>query len=412
MQEKVSELKQLVGEEEGERLARLAVQMIKQTGDRLLFSPFADLLTGGYDLRLFPKCSHDAQACLKAIDSAMAPVGGVSPAVNVMLRPGPPVDGESKIRFVSSRYKLLHEAQKLKWDRTNWDAASLQTQKKDLRQAVKALVKAYCSRNEAYRNADHENYADEFLEGMTGANSEDISVWMWTSAQKTADLGVELCSILNEALRVDVGSAVGDPQHKSVEAQEVSPMLQPAVLLTCMLQRFLNASRRVKNGTALELESWPDGDGVNSTAKDTTYRGGGLPAKHFAFFKALAGTKQWYRAAHPLASSFIKKKARHFTDMQNDRPDPFEPSTDMPKVLFIIELDPEGCLQGNYLEKAGQVKGEKEFLFSAYSAFQVVSAKSGYEEELDTSGVTFEITIKACRDNKDVSDDVPTAPWH
>ena len=115
-------------------------------------------------------------------------------------------------------------------------------------------------------------------------------------------------------------------------------------------------------------------------------------------------------AAHPLASSFIKKKARRFADMQNDRPDPFEPSTGMPKVLFTIELGP-GCLQGNYLEKAGQVKGEKEFLFSAYSAFQVVSAKR-VPEDLGTSGPTFKITLKACRDNKHVSDDVPTAPWH
>ena len=29
-----------------------------------------------------------------------------------------------------------------------------------------------------------------------------------------------------------------------------------------------------------------------------------------------------------------------------------------------------------------------------------------------TAGVDFEITIKATCDNKDVSDDVPTAPWH
>ena len=72
-------------------------------------------------------------------------------------------------------------------------------------------------------------------------------------------------------------------------------MLQPAVLLTCMLQRFLNQTRRVKNGLALTHESWPDG--VNSTTKNTTFRGGGLPARHFPFFKALAGKKQWYRVA-------------------------------------------------------------------------------------------------------------------
>jgi hypothetical protein len=73
----------------------------------------------------------------------------------------------------------------------------------------------------------------------------------------------------------------------------------------------------------------------------------------------------------PLASSFRKERAVTFADFQNGRYDPYEPSKDMPKVLFIIALDPVGCRQGNYLEKVGQVKGEKEFLFSAYSAFQV-----------------------------------------
>jgi len=87
----------------------------------------------------------------------------------------------------------------------------------------------------------------------------------------------------------------------------------------------------------------------------------------------------------------------------------------MPKVLFIIELEPEdegGCEQGNYLEGPTKIKGEKEWLFSAYSAFRVVSAKSREEDDLDNPGIDYEITLKACHDNKDVSDDVPTAPWH
>ena len=42
-------------------------------------------------------------------------------------------------------------------------------------------------------------------------------------------------------------------------------MLEPAVLLTCMLQRFLNQTRRVKNDVALTHESWPDGLSGNST---------------------------------------------------------------------------------------------------------------------------------------------------
>ena len=84
----------------------------------------------------------------------------------------------------------------------------------------------------------------------------------------------------------------------------------------------------------------------------------------------------------------------------------------MPKVLYIIQLHPDGCLQGNYLEgPRTQVKDEKEFLFSAYSAFQVVSAKSKYGDTFEDPSIDYEITIKACYDNKDVSDDVPTALW-
>ena len=119
--------------------------------------------------------------------------------------------------------------------------------------------------------------------------------------------------------------------------------------------------------------------------------------------------------AHPLASSFQRRNAREFTDRQKNLPDPLEPSKNMPKVLYIIKLDPDGCcLQGNYLgeELATQTRREKEWLFSAYSAFQVISAKDSNTDTLKSPGVRFEITLKACPDNTDVSDDVPTAPWH
>ena len=403
MEEKVRKLKSMVGEEAGEHLARLAVQMIRKTGDRILFSPFADLPTGGYMLSIFPKCSHDAQACIDAIS-------GVLPSLKLK-KPGPFVQGEAPIRFIASRFKLMYEAQKLKWDLTEWDSFEIQEQKKWLRRSVRDLIRAYCATNSEYASADCETYADEFLEGMTQQNSEEVSVWMWTSAHRTHDLPVEFCSILNEALRVDVGKTVVHEGHSSVEAEQVSPMLEPATMLTCMLQRFLNVTRRKKNDAGIEHEAWPNGDGVNSTARDTVFRGGGLPSKHFAFFKELAGKNMWYRVPHPLASSFMKRKARDFIDLQAGRPDPTDPSEDMPKVLFIIQLDVDGCLQGNYVERVGQVKGEREFLFSAYSAFKVISAKSAHVDDLD-NGIDYEITLKACRDNKDISDDVPTAPWH
>ena len=40
---------------------------------------------------------------------------------------------------------------------------------------------------------------------------------------KTDDLDIPLCSMLNEALRVDVGRTETHPEHASVEAEAVTP---------------------------------------------------------------------------------------------------------------------------------------------------------------------------------------------
>ena len=91
------------------------------TGDRLTYSPFADLPASGYagkDVQscdysedIFPQCSHDAQKCLDAI------YGTVQEAIQ-MMHPGPSVAGEAEVRFVGSRFRLLLEAQILKWNET------------------------------------------------------------------------------------------------------------------------------------------------------------------------------------------------------------------------------------------------------------------------------------------------------
>ena len=38
----------------------------------------------------------------------------------------------------------MYEAQKLKWDMTKWDASTIPDQKKELRKAVRDLLKGYC----------------------------------------------------------------------------------------------------------------------------------------------------------------------------------------------------------------------------------------------------------------------------
>ena len=59
-----------------------------------------------------------------------------------------------------------------------------------------------------------------------------------------------------------------------------------------------------------------------------------------------------------------------------------------------------------------EVEGEAEFLFSAYSTFQVLK----YEEPASGDGSDrddpIKITIAAHHDNSKVAEDVPSAPWH
>ena len=111
-----------------------------------------------------------------------------------------------------------------------------------------------------------------------------------------------------------------------------------------------------------------------------------------------------FRVPAPLPTSFLRAEAIKFTNRAMHM--------GHHGVLWKVCLkDPSklesegggGCLQVNYLEKS-LCSSEREFLFSAYSAFQVL------EVDRSDPSVTI-ITIEACRDNKDVSEDVPSAPW-
>ena len=94
-----------------------------------------------------------------------------------------------------------------------------------------------------------------------------MAVRIWTSAERFD--GLELCSILNTAIRSD------EPE-----------LLQPAVVITRALNMFC-ITRRVDNA----VTRWPSGPQVapelgQSDEADTTYRGGGLPIEHQSFFTA------------------------------------------------------------------------------------------------------------------------------
>ena len=76
-----------------------------------------------------------------------------------------------------------------------------------------------------------------------------------------------------------------------------------------------------------------------------------------------------------------------------------------------MELDPaRGCDHANLITN-GHVAGESEFLFAAFSAFEVVRVH--WSQDPQNPATPHEITIRAAADNKDPGfpEDLPLAPW-
>ena len=104
-------------------------------GDRLIFSPSGG---GGRDYvkNTFAVCSLNPPDCLKAALSGDSPPPPPPSALNV--------PGEGPVRFISSKFKLLHAAKMSRWRATKWgeDGVNKLQQATDIFNAVKALAKA------------------------------------------------------------------------------------------------------------------------------------------------------------------------------------------------------------------------------------------------------------------------------
>jgi hypothetical protein len=82
-------------------------------------------------------------------------------------------------------------------------------------------------------------------------------------------------------------------------------------------------------------------------------------------------------------------------------------------VLWIVELDPIHRCNHVNLVTATHVQDEFEFLFSAYSAFEVVRVH--WSPTPQDKARPHEITLRAAPDNKDdvqFPEDLPLAPWY
>ena len=140
---------------------------------------------------------------------------------------------------------------------------------------------------------------------------------------------------------------------------------------------------------------WPSGPPVSDDPGNVTFRGGALPEEYRLFFQP--GVR--FRCATFVATSFKSEIAEQFTESV---------PAGCPKVIWTVKFNPsKKCNHVNLME-VSPFHDEKEFLFTAYSAFQVeqVSWKT------DPTRVPHEITLLAEPDNRDAPRNLPNVPWN
>ena len=84
-------------------------------------------------------------------------------------------------------------------------------------------------------------------------------------------------------------------------------------------------------------------------------------------------------------------------------------------MLEKSETDDPPCCHVNYLEPLTHIANEKEMLFPPYSAFKVVSVKTGLPHPkgsaMNPRPPYVLITLLVAKDNKGHPDNLPLSPW-
>jgi len=118
-------------------------------------------------------------------------------------------------------------------------------------------------------------------------------------------------------------------------------------------------------------------------------------------------SKEEYRVPFSLATSEDVEVSTRFLRM-------IPPGSEREPTRFTIHFtDEDGqpikCVHVNYLEAVSTVKGEAEWLFTAFSVFSPFRV---IEQEKPTADKPHEVWIRASRDNLDHSEYVLLADWH
>jgi hypothetical protein len=206
---------------------------------------------------------------------------------------------------------------------------------------------------------------------------------MWTSAKKIKDTNTQLCSIINDTIRLD----------HTTRAKAAA-----------IFSRAVNSTIVIRETT----------ENLPFPAHGLTFRGGCLPSKFKPFFNE--GVQ--YRIPGFLATSDSQAVAKKFAEMaykENFSGAQTESSSLDGAVIWTIEMDPKGagnldlrCRQASFI-KHTLVKDEKEYLFAPYSVFTVRSVTWSDNPTYETP---HEIKLTAALDNLLESEDLPLAEWY
>ena len=151
-----------------------------------------------------------------------------------------------------------------------------------------------------------------------------------------------------------------------------------------------------------------------STQDDVKFPPGGRCFHGGGFDDAFRGfytVGKRYRVRGFLATSFSEDIAEEFLYRAHHR-ELYPPG--QPAIKWIIELDPRGesqfkyrCKQVNLVQRAN-VAGETEFLFAAFSTFEVLEVAWNAGDGDDPHVVR----LRAAIDNLKEAEDLPLAPWY
>jgi uncharacterized membrane protein YhdT len=256
--------------------------------------------------------------------------------------------------------------------------------------AMRRLIEAYCTQ----QNID-QAHGTTFVEKLQKEwkQKDDVATAaqrLWTSAEKfePGGGGKEFCSVYNKVIREDCASLARN---------------------SAIIARAINTNNLANRNPTARCKFPPQG---------LCWRGGGFDDAHRNFFVE----KKKYRAPCYLATTFNESVAKRF--METAAVTAERERNGQSIVQWKIHVDPRGnprcdehvqyrCKHVNLISRrATHVSGETEYLFAAFSPFEVVEV-AWSDVTPSTCDNPHTITIHAATDGKDGDwpEDLPLAPW-